>query len=329
MTYPLFDLDSAIALAEVGDAADYSAFGSQPFFLFELGQVEPELKLQTWLRATSCPVVGVGQPDSALAAACDVVVDTASAAEGLIDGVMANPVAAATFVRLLRITESMPLIDALEVESLAYATLQAGAEYQGWLEQHRRAEPRQHVDEGPAVLVSRDGDGIALQLNRPSNQNAMSVEMRDALNEAFGGFLQDGGPESIRISGRGQCFSTGGDLTEFGLVSDAASGHIIRALSVPGRRLAACADRVTAVLHGACVGSGIEFPAFAGRVVAKPDAWFSLPEVGMGLIPGAGGCISIARRIGRQRLALWGLSGMKLDADMACDWGLVDEVQDA
>jgi enoyl-CoA hydratase len=101
----------------------------------------------------------------------------------------------------------------------------------------------------------------------------------------------------------------------------------VRALALPGRLLAQCADRVQVRVHGACVGSGIEFPAFAGRIVAAPDAYFQLPELRFGLIPGAGGCVSIARRIGRQRTAWLALSGKRIDARAALDWGLVDAIE--
>jgi enoyl-CoA hydratase/carnithine racemase len=95
----------------------------------------------------------------------------------------------------------------------------------------------------------------------------------------------------------------------------------------PARTLAACADRVRVELHGACVGAGIELAAFAWRVVAKPDAFFQLPEVTMGLVPGAGGTVSIPRRIGRQRAAYLALSAARLDAETALTWGLVDAIR--
>jgi enoyl-CoA hydratase/carnithine racemase len=74
------------------------------------------------------------------------------------------------------------------------------------------------------------------------------------------------------------------------------------------------------------VGAGVEVPAAAGRVVAAPDAVFRLPEVAMGLIPGAGGTVSIPRRIGRRRACWLAISGASLDARTALAWGLVDEV---
>lgn len=311
------------------EVQDFSVFGEQPWIAIALSG-DMEAAIEQWLQSTSCPVIGIAAGDavggSVGADACDVVLSSRQELPQLIEKIEANPTAAATFVRLLRVTESMPLMDALEVESLAYATLQAGGEYQIWLDQHRADAPAQPLEDGPPVLIEREADEVKLTLNRASNRNAMSVEMRDALNESLGFVIADSSIASVQMTGLGPHFSTGGDLTEFGLVPDAAAGHIIRSLTVPGRALARCADRVTVHVHGGCVGSGIEFPAFASRVVAHANSYFLLPEITMGLIPGAGGCISIARRIGRQRLAYWALSNKKLDAQTALEWGLVDEI---
>ena len=62
--------------------------------------------------------------------------------------------------------------------------------------------------------------------------------------------------------------------------------------------------------------------------VAHPDTIVALPEIGLGLIPGAGGTVSLTRRIGRQRTAALGLTGRSIDAATALDWGLVDEIAD-
>jgi enoyl-CoA hydratase/carnithine racemase len=67
--------------------------------------------------------------------------------------------------------------------------------------------------------------------------------------------------------------------------------------------------------------------AWARRIVAAPDAWFQLPELAMGLLPGAGGCVSISRRIGRQRTALMLLSSKRIPARVALDWGLIDAIE--
>ena len=149
--------------------------------------------------------------------------------------------------------------------------------------------------------------------------------MRDELYAAFTVAASD--PDlRVVLRGEGPSFCAGGDLDEFGSRPDPATAHVIRLQRSVGRLIATMADRVEAVLHGACVGSGIELPAFAGRVVARPDTRIGLPELELGLVPGAGGTVSVTRRIGRHRTAYLALSGDVIDAVTALDWGLVDAV---
>jgi enoyl-CoA hydratase/carnithine racemase len=96
----------------------------------------------------------------------------------------------------------------------------------------------------------------------------------------------------------------------------------------PARYLALHGDRYHFHLHRACVGAGIELPAFAGRVTAARNTFFQLPELGMGLIPGAGGCVSLSRRIGRQRTAYMAVLGKRISAPRALEWGLIDAIVD-
>jgi enoyl-CoA hydratase/carnithine racemase len=70
----------------------------------------------------------------------------------------------------------------------------------------------------------------------------------------------------------------------------------------------------------------MEMAAFGGYVEATPETFFQLPEIRFGLIPGSGGCVSIARRIGRLRTGYLALSARRLDAPTACAWGLVDRL---
>jgi enoyl-CoA hydratase/carnithine racemase len=80
-------------------------------------------------------------------------------------------------------------------------------------------------------------------------------------------------------------------------------------------------------VQGACIGAGIELSAFAATITAAKGTFFRLPEVAMGLIPGAGGCVSIPRRIGRQRAAFMALSGRDVDTEQALEWGLIDAIR--
>ena len=79
-------------------------------------------------------------------------------------------------------------------------------------------------------------------------------------------------------------------------------------------------------MHGQVLGSGLEMAAFCGRVEADPGSQIGLPELAIGLIPGAGGTVSVTRRIGRWRTAYLVLSGQRISATTALAWGLVDTV---
>jgi enoyl-CoA hydratase/carnithine racemase len=232
-----------------------------------------------------------------------------------------------TLVQLLRCVGQLPIEAALSIESMAYATLQAGGEYQRWLRAREQAPCLVRGSDGEPVIIRREGNVLSAVLNRADNRNAMTVEMRDALVELLELVLADEEIERLEISANGACFSVGGELREFGLAPDPATAHWIRSIHNPGRLLARCAGRVHCHVHSACVGSGLEFPAFAHHISADPGSFFQLPELGLGLIPGAGGCVSISRRIGRQRTAWLALSGRRINASRALQWGLVDEIR--
>jgi hypothetical protein len=233
-----------------------------------------------------------------------------------------RPVAATVAVQLLRTTLQVSFEAALELESVAYSMLLASQEFKDWRARtpvRDRAEPAQ-----PRVLVGEAAGAISIRLNRPARRNAFDAAMRDELTEALAFALEHPDRPPVILTGEGPAFSAGGDLDEFGTAQDVGLAHMIRTLRSPARAAHALADRLTVRLHGACVGAGIEVPAAAARVTAAPSAVFRLPEVAMGLIPGAGGTASIPRRIGRHRAAYMAISGAEIDLATALDWGLVD-----
>jgi enoyl-CoA hydratase/carnithine racemase len=282
------------------------------------------------LRALPCPAVALGPvcgSGSAAREAFDVVVEDEASLALLRERVARTPLAALALVQLLRVGRRLELDEALVAESWVYATLQAGPEFGAWL--RARGAPRAPAP-GPeaAVLALREGPVLTLVLNRPERRNAWSSAMRDALVEALSVAVVDDTVREVVLRGAGPAFCSGGDLDEFGTRPDPATAHAVRSTRHAARLLVACAERVCARVHGACVGAGAELPAFARRVSAAPDAFFELPELAMGLVPGAGGTASLPRRIGRQRTAWLALSGERIDARTALRWGLVDAIED-
>lgn len=243
------------------------------------------------------------------------------------EAVRAFPQAALVAGQVVRISERLPIAQAIDVESLAYSTLQGGAEFGRWLDRRRalgRALPPVPVHD--PVLLAREGDTLHITLNRPERRNAYGTAIRDALTEALRVALADNGIRTVVLDGAGSSFCAGGDLDEFGHAPDTATAHLIRTRAGAGRLVAELADRMEVRLHGHCVGAGIEIPAFAARVVAAPDTVLRFPEVEMGLIPGAGGTVSVVRRIGRWRALHLFVTGEAVSAQHALDWGLIDEI---
>jgi enoyl-CoA hydratase/carnithine racemase len=238
------------------------------------------------------------------------------------------PIAAATCDDVLRsVDPAGAALPAVVTESLAYSTLQAGPEFARWL-----------ADRGPATVpdiaepiqAHRDGDTLHIAFNRPQRHNAFSTDARAALLETLAVAQLDSSVDEVVLTGNGPSFCSGGDLDEFGTFTDPASAHLARTRYSPALALDAITARLGAAcraeVHGRVLGSGLEMAAFCGRIDAAPDAVFGLPELSLGLIPGAGGTISVTRRIGRWRAAYLVLSGQTIDADTALAWGLVDAV---
>jgi enoyl-CoA hydratase len=274
------------------------------------------------------PAVVVGTSASDTPAGADlvdvVVPPDGDELDATVDAVAANPLAATALALVLRGSGARSVSEGLQLESAVYGTLQGGPEFAAWRASSPVHPPRPEA--GPAVAVHRDGDRLELVLNRPAVRNALDSRMRDELVAGLAIAAGDPSVAEVRLRGAGPAFCAGGDLDEFGSRPDVATAHLVRMTRSPARAMAAVADRLVAHLHGACFGSGIELPAFAARVIARPDTVVGLPEVSLGLIPGAGGTVSLPRRIGRHRTAWLALTSRTIDAATALEWGLVDEI---
>lgn len=238
------------------------------------------------------------------------------------------PLAAAVCDDVLRtIDPNGPALAGVVTESLAYSTLQAGPEFARWLAERG---PAAMPDIPDPVLVERDGNTLRITFDRPERHNAFSTDARAALLEALTVAQLDPSIDELVLSGNGRSFCSGGDLDEFGTFTDPASAHLARTRHSPALALDALTvrlgERCRAEVHGQVLGSGLEMAAFCGRVVCRPDAVLGLPELSLGLIPGAGGTVSVTRRIGRWRTAYLVLCGRAIDGATALAWGLVDEI---
>ncbi len=295
----------------------------------DLGDARPVPSEETIERFTSLPFVVVGvirdEPEEPWTRLCDTLIPEGDPVlEVIAANLEAHPIAATTLALLLRGQERRTIDDGLVAESSAYSVLQSGPEFEAW--RAARAPAGLEGDDASRVRIERDQDTLVVTLTRPNRLNALDTRMRDELVEAFTVAAADAGITGVEVRGEGRAFCAGGDLNEFGSRSDPASAHLIRLERSVARVLARLSQPTTAYIHGTTFGSGIELAAFTDKVVASADTQIALPEIGLGLVPGAGGTVSLPLRIGRQRTAWLGLSGQAIDAETALAWGLVDVV---
>lgn len=328
----IVDLDSAIGLDAASIAVAAKACQSYESTV-RIGVVRTDLSAATFLEACGglidvLDVIVV--PDGTELVelrSCTGVSDVSNAIGELTDAVRAQPTAALFLVQVLRAGEHASLLEAVNIESFAFSSLLCSNEFQLWLRDERDPAMKPPVMVDQPVIVDRSGDELLITLNRPERRNSYGRQLRDALADALRVALLDVSIERVRLNGAGRIFSSGGELSEFGITPDVGRAHFIRTRAGVGHLIAALGDRLTVEVHGACIGAGIEIAAFGARVVARGDTVFRLPEIGMGLIPGAGGTASIARRIGRHRTAWFALTACAVSQDRALDWGLIDELR--
>jgi hypothetical protein len=330
------DADLALAGGDLETRLSFSALGERALMVRDLASGAEAAA--TW---PGGPIlIGVDRTRALPAAgqAYDVLLTTAPGAPqpwvpvADIDAALAQiqatvahrPVASSVASSVVRTSEGLSFERALTIESLAYSTLLGGQEFRHW----RSETPRSpHSDEdGPPVRLERLGDALRIILTRPKKRNALSAAMRDGLCEALGLVALDPSLVSAELSGEGENFCAGGDFQEFGAAGDLALAHILRQTASAALAAHRVKDRLSVRGHGAIVGGGLEIAAAAGDFRVHPSALMWLPEVTMGLIPGAGGTVTVPRRIGRQRALYMMLTAARINVATALDWGLIDGV---
>jgi 3-hydroxyacyl-CoA dehydrogenase len=172
----------------------------------------------------------------------------------------------------------------------------------------------------PAAVASTRHDDILLVTIDNPPVNALGVDVRRGLLEAVEAADADPAVKAVVLVGAGRNFLGGADIREFGKPPQAP------ALPDVCNRIEACAKPVVAAIHGAALGGGLEVALGAHYRVALASAKLGLPEVLLGLLPGAGGTQRTPRLIGAQAALELMLSGRHIGAKEAAQLGLVDRL---
>lgn len=168
------------------------------------------------------------------------------------------------------------------------------------------------------TTLTRDGDVAIVTLNSPP-VNALSFNVRDGLYEGFKQAI-DSDAKAIVLICEGRTFIAGADITEFGGAMKGASLPDVQAMMENSPK------PVVAAIHGTALGGGLEVALCAHYRVAVPSARLGLPEVNLGLLPGAGGTQRLPRIAGVEKALEMMTSGRHAPAKEALEMGLVDEI---
>jgi len=178
------------------------------------------------------------------------------------------------------------------------------------------------------TLIYEKRDGIAhVTLNRPQALNSYNIQMRDDLYELLGAIREDEEVSAVLFRGAGEkAFCAGADLSEFLTAPSPVVARRVRWSRDVWGRLLGIAKPMIAALHGYVLGSGIEIALCCDIRIASEDARFGLPEVGLGIIPAAGGTQTLPRTLGRGTAIEMMLTNRWIDAAEAHRVHLVQQV---
>ena len=171
----------------------------------------------------------------------------------------------------------------------------------------------------PVTDLSMDGDVAVITLNSPP-VNALSANVREGLFEGFKAATADPAAKAIVLICEGRTFIAGADITEFGGASRGPSLFDVQEMMENAPK------PVIAAIHGTALGGGLEVALVAHYRVAVPSARLGLPEVNLGLLPGAGGTQRLPRVAGPEKALEMMTSGRHAPASEALAMGLVDEL---
>jgi enoyl-CoA hydratase/carnithine racemase len=160
---------------------------------------------------------------------------------------------------------------------------------------------------------------MRIRLNRPAKKNAIDSAMYAAMNAALARARRDEEIRAVLFAGSEVCFTSGNDIEDFLNPGSGAGAEFIRTLPQVEKPM-------VAAVAGPAVGIGTTLLLHCDLVYASENAYLKLPFVDLGIVPEAGSSLLLPRIIGHQRACQALLLGETVKADVACSWGLINEV---
>jgi enoyl-CoA hydratase/carnithine racemase len=174
------------------------------------------------------------------------------------------------------------------------------------------------------IIEERPTDGVALlRINRPEVLNALSMSVRSSLAEIITRLDTDAETRAIVITGDEKAFAAGADLVE--LKARTVHDKAFRESRVAWTAMEACRVPIIAAVNGFALGGGCELALHCDIIIAGEGARFGLPEVRVGIMPGAGGTQRLLRAAGKFKAMRYALTGDHISGVDAATMGLASE----
>ncbi len=177
------------------------------------------------------------------------------------------------------------------------------------------------------VKTSIEGRIGRIRLNRPERYNALNRTMIREIVEAMEQFDQDEAITVIVLNGEGKSFSAGADIEE--MVDATPISMELLDPFADWDRISRLHKPLIAAVHGFVLGGGFELALACDLIYATPETQFGFPEVGLGVMPGAGGTQRLTKRIGRTRALEWLWTGDRMLASEAECLGIINRIVEA
>ena len=180
----------------------------------------------------------------------------------------------------------------------------------------------------PLVTLDRDGNVAVVTLNRPEAMNALSAALRAELAATLVEIEADSSIHVVILTGAGnRAFTAGLDLKELGAdTSNLGDANATDAQRNPVKAIEGCSKPVIGAINGVAITGGFELALACDVLIASTKARFADTHARVGILPGWGLSQKLSRLIGIYRARELSFTGNFLDAQTACDWGLVNRV---
>ena len=178
------------------------------------------------------------------------------------------------------------------------------------------------------LLYANRDNVTTITLNDPHKLNALNLDMQKEFLSALRHIRDDEDTKVVMITGAGEkAFCVGADISVFEGISSVKGYQLMRDPGYEVHRLMEVMEKpLIGVVNGYCLAGGLEIALACDFIIAAEEAVFGVPEINIGIIPGWGGCVRLARALGARRAKEWVMTGKRFSAREAKDLGLVNRV---